>query len=237
MDCASTDNTVEILNRFPQVQWISEPDKGQSDAINKGFLRATGDLMGWLNADDYYLPGGLEAIAARPTNTPTPMSSMAIAYLSIAPGRLFARRSSMTSILPSSCISVATFPRPRRSFAGASSTQVYCSTAITAFAWTLNTSPVWPMRDANSTTCRGSSQPFAGMGATSASSKRTSAPRNAARCSADFGEHQYSPSTMKVSRRCTSGQARVAKGSQRKHRSRVSSAPDAWPRYPLAMWS
>jgi glycosyltransferase involved in cell wall biosynthesis len=63
MDCASTDNTVEILNHFPQVQWISEPDQGQSDAINKGFLRASGDLMGWLNADDYYLPGGLEAIA------------------------------------------------------------------------------------------------------------------------------------------------------------------------------
>ena len=63
MDCASTDNTLEILNRFPQVQWISEPDTGQSDAINKGFLRATGDLMGWLNADDYYLPGGLDAIA------------------------------------------------------------------------------------------------------------------------------------------------------------------------------
>ncbi len=63
MDCASTDNTIEILDRFPQVQWVSEPDQGQSDAINKGFLRATGDLMGWLNADDYYLPGGLQAIA------------------------------------------------------------------------------------------------------------------------------------------------------------------------------
>lgn len=63
VDCASTDKTTEILNRFPRVQWISEPDKGQSDAINKGFLRATADLMGWLNADDYYLPGGLEAIA------------------------------------------------------------------------------------------------------------------------------------------------------------------------------
>ncbi len=70
MDCASTDNTVEILNRFPQMQWISEPDKGQSDAINKGFLRATGDLMGWLNADDYYLPGGLEAIARAADKNP-----------------------------------------------------------------------------------------------------------------------------------------------------------------------
>jgi glycosyltransferase involved in cell wall biosynthesis len=63
IDCASTDNTISILNRFPQLQWISEPDKGQSDAINKGFLRASGDLMGWLNADDYHLPGGLEAIS------------------------------------------------------------------------------------------------------------------------------------------------------------------------------
>jgi glycosyltransferase involved in cell wall biosynthesis len=70
MDCASTDNTVEILNRFPQAQWISEPDKGQSDAINKGFLRATGDLMGWLNADDYYLPGGLEAVARAADKNP-----------------------------------------------------------------------------------------------------------------------------------------------------------------------
>ncbi|MGB7555514.1 MAG: glycosyltransferase family 2 protein [Candidatus Korobacteraceae bacterium] len=63
MDCVSTDNTIEILALFPQAQLISEPDNGQSDAINKGFLRATGDLMGWLNSDDYYLPGGLEAIA------------------------------------------------------------------------------------------------------------------------------------------------------------------------------
>ena len=63
VDAASSDDTVAILQRYPQVRWTSQPDRGQSDAINKGFLRATGDLMGWLNADDYYLPGGLEAIA------------------------------------------------------------------------------------------------------------------------------------------------------------------------------
>jgi len=63
VDGASADDTVAILKRYPNLQWISEKDDGQSDAINKGFLRATGDLMGWLNADDYYLPGGLEAIA------------------------------------------------------------------------------------------------------------------------------------------------------------------------------
>ncbi len=63
IDAASTDGTLEILQRHPHLRWISEPDGGQSDAINKGFLMATGDLVGWLNADDYYLPGGLEAIA------------------------------------------------------------------------------------------------------------------------------------------------------------------------------
>src|ERR1700728_2373776 len=63
IDGASTDATAAIVKRHTDVQWNSEPDRGQSDAINKGFLRAKGDLVGWLNADDYYLPGGLEAIA------------------------------------------------------------------------------------------------------------------------------------------------------------------------------
>ena len=63
IDGGSTDTTVATLQRHPQVRWTSEPDNGQSDAINMGFLRASGDLVGWLNADDYYLPGGLKAIA------------------------------------------------------------------------------------------------------------------------------------------------------------------------------
>jgi glycosyltransferase involved in cell wall biosynthesis len=63
IDGASTDDTLAIVRRYPDVQSLSEPDRGQSDAINKGFLRASGELVGWLNADDYYLPGGLAAIA------------------------------------------------------------------------------------------------------------------------------------------------------------------------------
>lgn len=64
VDGASSDKTLDVVKQRPEVQWISEPDKGQSDAINKGFRKAQGDLVGWLNADDYYLPGGLAAIAA-----------------------------------------------------------------------------------------------------------------------------------------------------------------------------
>ena len=62
-DSLSTDNTSDLLRRHPEVRWHRERDSGQSDAINRGFLRAGGDLVGWLNADDYYLPGGLQAIA------------------------------------------------------------------------------------------------------------------------------------------------------------------------------
>ncbi len=61
-DGGSTDNTLSVLRSHFHLRWISETDRGQSDAINKGFMRSAGELLGWLNADDYYLPGGLEAI-------------------------------------------------------------------------------------------------------------------------------------------------------------------------------
>jgi glycosyltransferase involved in cell wall biosynthesis len=63
VDGCSRDNTLEVLRRYPHVRWISEPDKGPSDALNKGFRMATGDLVGWLNSDEYYFPGALKTIA------------------------------------------------------------------------------------------------------------------------------------------------------------------------------
>ncbi len=66
VDGASTDQSRRIIEQFsPRVTWwVSEPDGGQSDAINKGFRRATGEVVAWLNADDFYLPGALGAVAA-----------------------------------------------------------------------------------------------------------------------------------------------------------------------------
>ncbi|MCI0340532.1 MAG: glycosyltransferase [Planctomycetales bacterium] len=63
VDGGSTDATVEILRRHPHVRWTSEPDRGQADAINKGFRRATGEILCWLNSDDTYLPGALRRVA------------------------------------------------------------------------------------------------------------------------------------------------------------------------------
>ncbi len=62
-DAGSTDETLDVLKRYPHLKWTSEPDRGMSDGINKGFLKATGDWVMWLNCDDYLLHGALEKVA------------------------------------------------------------------------------------------------------------------------------------------------------------------------------
>ncbi len=66
MDGGSTDGTPAVLARYgPDIAlWRSEADRGQSDALNKGFRHADGDIFGWLNSDDIYLPGAFAHVAA-----------------------------------------------------------------------------------------------------------------------------------------------------------------------------
>ena len=84
IDGASTDGSVEIIKKYAGTlesgsllpdnrqqavgfqnrsiaYWVSEKDSGQAEAINKGFTRATGEIVAWLNSDDYYLPGAVSA--------------------------------------------------------------------------------------------------------------------------------------------------------------------------------
>ncbi|MFH1369906.1 MAG: glycosyltransferase family 2 protein [Planctomycetota bacterium] len=62
IDGGSTDGSVDIIKRYQDrlAYWISEPDKGQSDAINKGFKRATGRIFNWLNSDDLLMPSAVK---------------------------------------------------------------------------------------------------------------------------------------------------------------------------------
>jgi glycosyltransferase involved in cell wall biosynthesis len=67
VDGGSTDETVEIIRRYEDrlAWWVSEPDRGQSDAINKGLRGTSGEIVAYLNSDDYFLPGALETAVAR----------------------------------------------------------------------------------------------------------------------------------------------------------------------------
>ncbi|RJP50939.1 MAG: glycosyltransferase [Anaerolineaceae bacterium] len=64
VDGASTDGSVEIIRKYESrlADWVSEKDRGQADAINKGFARTTGEIIAWLNSDDYYLQGAIRAV-------------------------------------------------------------------------------------------------------------------------------------------------------------------------------
>lgn len=63
IDGGSSDGTLDVLKRYPHLKVVSEPDRGHADAINKGFRMATGDIGGFLNADDTLMPGALHRVA------------------------------------------------------------------------------------------------------------------------------------------------------------------------------
>ena len=65
IDGGSTDNSVEIIKKYEQhiSYWVSEKDKGQTNAISKGFAKATGEICNWINSDDVLAPNALKTIA------------------------------------------------------------------------------------------------------------------------------------------------------------------------------
>lgn len=66
IDGKSTDETISVIRQYEDKidYWVSESDEGQSDAINKGFSRCSGDILGWLNTDDFLLPNALFHVAS-----------------------------------------------------------------------------------------------------------------------------------------------------------------------------
>ena len=75
IDGASTDGSADIIKKYSSrlAYWISEKDSGQADAINKGMRRAKGDIVAWLNSDDYYLPGAIQSAVAAFESNPQAM--------------------------------------------------------------------------------------------------------------------------------------------------------------------
>ncbi len=63
VDGGSQDGSLALIQKYASdlCWWISEPDRGQGHAIQKGFRRATGEYLAWINSDDYYLPGAISA--------------------------------------------------------------------------------------------------------------------------------------------------------------------------------
>ncbi|MCJ7626712.1 MAG: glycosyltransferase [Anaerolineaceae bacterium] len=72
VDGASSDESVKIIQKFESqlAWWVSESDKGQSEAVNKGWKKATGEIIGWLNSDDVLLPGAVSRMVAAFRETP-----------------------------------------------------------------------------------------------------------------------------------------------------------------------
>jgi glycosyltransferase involved in cell wall biosynthesis len=63
VDGGSSDETIAVLKRHPHLKWVSERDGGQGNAVNKGIGMTTGEIVGWLNADDYYCPDAFRVVA------------------------------------------------------------------------------------------------------------------------------------------------------------------------------
>ncbi|MCP4427709.1 MAG: glycosyltransferase, partial [Chloroflexi bacterium] len=90
MDGGSTDDTVEIIRRYDSwlAHWVSEPDRGQSHAINKGLEMGTGQIFTWLNSDDMLMPGALWHVAEAYQKAPDAAAWVGSCYLIKPNGRI-----------------------------------------------------------------------------------------------------------------------------------------------------
>lgn len=110
VDGASTDGTLEILEQYgDRLTWISEPDQGQTHAINKGFDMATGSILAWLNSDDLYTPGAIATVVEYFQTHPEAMFVYGDALVIDDQDRLFGMRAHVQACTRSSLVEVGDF--------------------------------------------------------------------------------------------------------------------------------
>ncbi len=97
IDGGSTDGSVDVIRRHERALagWVSEPDRGQTDALLKGFARASGEIHGWLCSDDLLLPGALDTVAAYFQAHPEVMAAYGDALWIDADGRFVRTKKEM----------------------------------------------------------------------------------------------------------------------------------------------
>lgn len=115
IDGGSTDGTVDVIRRYAEeyahIRWVSEPDRGQSDAMNKGIGMASGGIVGFLNVDDYYEPGALSEAVGMFENLPEPTLLVGNCNVRDADDRLqFVNRPSRVGLLALLMLYVPAFP-------------------------------------------------------------------------------------------------------------------------------
>jgi glycosyltransferase involved in cell wall biosynthesis len=93
IDGGSTDGTVDIIRKYENrlTYWVSEKDRGQAHAINKGFARAHGEIFSWLNSDDFLLPGAISHIVEMRKKYPTAVAWVGGCYRIDLDGRVLSR--------------------------------------------------------------------------------------------------------------------------------------------------
>ena len=90
MDGGSADGSVDIIRKYASwlTYWVSEPDRGQADAIGQGFDKATGIRLGWINSDDLLMPGALFAVAALHQSAPHALIAGSVSNFHVDSGRV-----------------------------------------------------------------------------------------------------------------------------------------------------